>query len=83
LLGIGKAGNRATSVIIIYIARIAGIYPVDAFVEGCKNFGNLRGVQVEEAAPNVGRGEAAECEVHNNTEVVGPAFEGLPEIRIA
>ncbi len=51
-------------------------------MESCEDFGGLEGGQIEEAAPDFGRREAASREAGNNAEVIGAAFKGAPKVGI-
>ena len=67
---------------VIRGAGIVGIRSIDAFVESSEDVGGLGGWHVEKAAPDFGRGETTGCEARDDTEIVGAAFEGAPEIGI-
>ena len=85
MLDVGEAGDGAGGVVVVRgsSARMAPkIRFVDEFVEGREDFGGLGGGHVEEAAPDLGGGEAAGREARDDAEVVGAAFEGAPEVGI-
>ena len=68
--------------IIVRDAGIARTRSVDAFVESRKDLGGLEAGHIEEAAPDFGGREAAGREAGDDTEIVGAAFEGAPEVGI-
>ena len=81
-MDVGEAGYGAGGMVIVRGVGILGINSVDAFVESGENVGGLEGGHVEEAAPDLGGGEAAGGEARDDAEVVGAAFEGTPEVGI-
>lgn len=81
-LDVGEAGDGAGGVVVVRGAGIARIRSVDAFVKGCEDLGGLGGGYIEEAAPDLGGGEAAGREARDDAEVVGAAFEGASEVRV-
>lgn len=81
-LDIGEAGDGAGGVFIVRNAGIARTRSVDASVKSCKDLGGLEGGHVKETAPNFSAGEAAGREARDDTEIVGAAFEGSPEVGI-
>ena len=68
--------------VVVRGAGIARIRSVDAFVESREDLGGLEGGHIEEAALDLGGGEAAGREARDDAEVVGAAFEGAPEVRV-
>ena len=51
-------------------------------MESCEDLGGLGGGYIEEAAPDFGGREAAGREARDDAEVVGAAFEGVPEVGV-
>ena len=51
-------------------------------MESREDLGGMEGGHIEETAPDLGGWEAAGREAYDNSEVVGAAFEGAPEIRV-
>ena len=81
-MNVGEAGDGAGGIFIVRDAGIARTRSVDVFVESCKDLGGLNGGHIDEAAPDFGAGEATGCEARDDTEIVGAAFEGSPEVGI-
>ena len=81
-MNVGEAGDGAGGIFVVRDAGMARTRSFDVFVESCKDLGGLKGGHIEEAAPDLGAGEAKGREARDNTEIVGAAFEGSPEVGI-
>ena len=53
---------------------------IHTIMESGEDLCGLECRNVEETAPDLGRGEAANRKACNNTEIIGPTFERPPEV---
>ena len=51
-------------------------------MKSCEDLGGLESGHIKEAAPDFHTGEAAGREARDDTEIVGTAFKGPPEVGI-